>query len=467
MAQHTITITVLNNAAGVPTDQDGIMGLIMQGVAVGSTLTLDTPYLIQSPTDAANLGITAAYDATNGTAVFQQINEFYDQAGPGAFLWIQVCSTATAYATYVNGTAFSNFIKFSQQADVTMGVKIVGLCYAPPSTVQSAGDFPSDVEATVTAVQTVQQQMFQAGYPFSVIVDGYNMSSTATPGSIGSQATNTATAVSICVTGTIGNGVSAVGLALGKAARISIGHGWGAVADGAIATSTAYLTNGIVLYAGGTALIVGDVYTVQGGAVTYNSVLYQPGQTFTCVTGHTVFTTTAAGYLVFNSTPIGNSAGGSVVGLDEAAAGPLGAKQYMYITAVQGITGLFWNDAATCCAATNFFSDQSYNRVMNSLCWDARAYFTVQFRGQTLPSDPQTGALEQTLCLNSAKQFYTTFIGPLSATSGSGDISDGTLTISGATYSTNGNVTFVMDLVRSTEVGNITGTAQFTATLTS
>lgn len=444
------------------------MGMVMQGVAVGSTLALDTPYLLTSIADAAALGINAAYDTTNGTAVFQQINEFYEQAGPGAFLWIQVTATGTAYAAYVATAAYQNFIKYSQQADPTMQIKVIGLCYQPPTVVQSAGDFPSDVLATVTAAQVVQQAMFLAGYPYSVIIDGYNMSSTVSVSTIGTMATNTAFAVSLCVTGTKGNGVSAVGLALARAARITVGHGWGVVADGAIITSTAFLTNGVALYAGGTALIVGDVYLVQGGAITYNAIVYQPGQSFIAVGGHTAFTTAVNGYVVFNSTPIGNSAGGASVGLDEATLdASLGAKQYLYITCLQGISGLFWNDGSTCVPTTNFFSDQAYNRVMTKLAWEARQYFTRQWRGQTLPSDPQTGALESSFIAANQADFNRDFIQPLSANSGTGDISDGKIIISGNTFSADGNVKFALQLERSTQVGTIIGTMSFVLTLTS
>lgn len=462
MASHNITITVLNNAVGVPTVQDGIMGLVMQGVSVGSTLAYDTPYLLTQVSDAATLGINAAYDVSNGTAVFQQINEFYEQAGVGAYLWIQVCALATAYATYIPTAPFINFIEYSAQADITMQVKIVGVCYAPPTTVQTAADFPTDVPAAVTALQTLQQSLFAVGYPFSGIVDGYNMSSTVTPGTIGTQATNTAFAVSLCITGTLGNGVSAVGLALGKFSRISVGRGVGAVADGALNTTTAFLTNGLVVNSSGV-LIVGDVYTVQGGAITYNAVVYQVGQQFTAVTGHTTFTTAAGGYVVFNSTPIGNI-GGTNIGLNQTALTALGNKQYFFITTVPGVTGLFWNDGGTCTAATNFFSSQEYNRVMNKLAFDARAFFT-QYRGLNLPSDIQTGALDAVWCIAKQQSFYTGFIGPLTAASGSGDITDGAITVTGPNYAATGELDFEITLVRATILGNVVGKMQFALTL--
>lgn len=462
MSSHNITITVLNNAVGIPTVQDGIMGMVMQGVSVGSTLAYDTPYLLTQLSDAAALGINPAYDVTNATAVYQQISEFYSQAGQGAFLWIQVCALNTTYATYINNPVFTNFITYSAQADVTMGVKVLGVCYAPPANTQAAADFPADVPAAVTALQTLQQSLFSVGYPFSGIVDGYNMSSTVTPGTIGTQATNTAFAVSLCITGTKGNGVSAVGLALGKLSRISVGRGIGAVADGALNTTTAFLTNGLNISSAG-ALTVGDVYTIQGGAITYNAVLYKPGQQFTAIMGHTTFTTTASGYVVFNSTPIGNI-GGSIVGMNQTDITSLGNKQYFFITTVPGVTGLFWNDGGTCTASSNFFSSQEYNRVMNKLAFDARAFFT-QYRGQNLPSDVQTGALDSTWCLTKQQSFYTNFIGPLSAASGSGDITDGSLTVTGPNYAATGELDFSIKLVRATILGNVVGTMQFALTL--
>lgn len=461
---HQFQITVLNEAVGIPSDQDGIMGLVVQGVAVANELVLDTPYLLKSVTDAAGLGITAAYDTANNTAVFQQINEFYQQAGTGAYLWLQVCATNTQYADYVTTPAFQNFIRFTAQADPTMQAKIVGLCYQPPVATQQATDFPADVTATLPAVQTVQQNMFKAGYPFGVIVDGYNMSSTVTPGTIGTQATNTAFACSLCITGTKGNGVSAVGLALGKYARITVGRGVGAVVDGALSISTAFLTNGITIAAGSN-LTTGDTYLVQGGGITYNAINYAVGQTFTAVNGQPTFTTAAGGYVVFNSTSIGN-VGGSVQGMDETDLASLGAKQFFFITTVQGISGLFWNDGATCTAPTNFFCSMEYNRVMNSLAWDARAYFNL-LRGLNLPSDTATGALDPSFCLTKASTFTKTYINPLTAASGSGDISGGSIVITGPTYAADGNVNFALSLVRATIVGNITGTAQFVLTLNS
>lgn len=455
MASHKITITIPTSAVGVPVDNTGVMGAVIKGAAVSDGLQLDTLYPLIQLSDLEALGVDAAYDVTNSTAVHQQVEEFYAQAGEGALFWLQVTAKANAFASYVGSAAFYAYIEGTAGADPGKQVKIVGLCYDVPAAVQSSAAFPADVTATVTALQTVQKDLFSKGYCFSAIVDGYNMSSTVTPQTLPTQATNTAYAVSLCITGTLGNGVSAVGLCLGRFARISIGQGLGAVADGAINTSTAYLTNGILIPAGGT-IIVGQSYTVKGGTVLYNAVTYTTGQTFVAVSGHTTFTTADTGYVLNGSTDITT--------LQQADIDALGDDQFLFITKVQSISGLFWNDGATCTATTSFFSSQEYMRVACQVAFNARAFFTL-LRGQGLPTDITTGALDPTFCVAKQQSFYQTYISPLTQAAGSGDIVDGSITITGATYAADGQLNFVIQLIRKTILGNVVGTVGFSLTL--
>lgn len=455
MSSHKITITIPTSAVGIPVDDTGIMGIVVKGVAVAGGVQLDTLYAITQVSDLVPLLVDAAYDATNSVAVFQHVSEFYAQAGPGALFWLQVTATTNTFAAYVASAAFYSYVEGTANADPGKQVKIVGLCYDVPAARQSSAAFPADVTAAVTAVMTTQKDLFSKGYCFSVIVDGYNMSSSVTPETLPTQTTNTAYAVSLCITGTKGNGISAVGLCLGRFARISIGQGLGAVADGAINTNTAYLTNGILLVAGAT-IIVGQVYTVQGGTVTYNGATFTTGQTFTCVTGHTTFTTADTGYVLNGST--------DMTTLQQADIDALGNSQYLFITKVQGISGLFWNDGATCTATTSFFSSQEYMRVICALAYDARAFFTL-LRGQGLPTDVSTGALDPTFCAAKQVSFYQTFISPLTQAAGSGDIVDGSITITGPTYGSTAQLNFSISLIRKTILGNVVGTIGFSLTL--
>lgn len=441
------------------------MMMFIQAVAVGSTFVLNQAYLLTGMDDLATLGIEdATYDSTNSVAVYQQVNEFYNQAGDGALLWLVGVPTNTAYATYVAANLFDTLVRFTAQADNANRAKMIGFCYAPPVASQAATDFPADVTATLTALQTKQQQLFFLGYQFSAIVDGYNMSDTVTPASLGTQATNTAFASSLCITGTQPNGVSAVGLALGRFARITIGHGFGAVADGGIDTTTAYLTNSVIIAPTDGTLVVGKVYTVFNDVVTYNAVAYQVGQQFTAITGHTTYTAATTGFVAENVTPVGNIPGTAIKGLSPTDINQLGAKQFMFIRTWFNQSGLYWNDAATCNPSTKALSSQEYNRVINSLTASSLAFFIEQI-GSNLPLDKTTGNVAQGWLNAKQEEFYDTYIQPLSVNGGTGDITDGSLVVTGVNFLATKTLNFTLQIVPTVILGGVTGTVQFVATL--
>jgi hypothetical protein len=453
--EHVISITAVDTTLGTPQDNIGIMGLISKAVAVAPTFALDTPYLLTQLSDLEALGITAAYDAANNLAFHQQVSEFYTEAGTGALLWVQGCSTATAYAEYVTGSAFYNFIQYSGTADPDNLIRMVGLCYNVPATQQSAADFPADVSATITALQTTYASMYQDGFPWSAILDGYNMSSTVNPATVGSMATNTAFAVSLCVTSTLGNGVSQVGMALGRYARIALGRGIGNAADGAVSQVTAFLTNSIIIPTTGT-LVVGSTYYVSNGTVLYNGVTYQTGKTFVAVMGFTSYTTADTGYLILGATPVQN--------LTPAYVKQLGQKQYLFVTQLKGKSGFYWNDGATCISQTEAFAFQEYNRIVNDATLAALNFWTNE-HGDDLPTDVATGDLDPVWVNTKQNEFNigsNSYFGPLVS---AGSIVAGQMLITGPGFATNPNPQFSISIVRKSIIGNITGTVQYVSTL--
>ena len=402
---HPINIVVVNNAAGIPPSSDGVMMLICKAVAISTTFVLDTAYLITQLSDLDTLGITAALDDTNSTAIYQQVSEFYGQAGDGAKLWVVGVDKTTPFATYVAGDTFKGIIRGTSIADPLNRVKMPGFCYDVPVTGQSTTDFPDDVLATITALQTVTTQLFNQGYQFSSVLDGYNMSSTVTPSTVASLATLAAPSVSLCITGTKPNGVSSVGLALGRFARISVGHGFGAVADGPVNTSTAYLTNGI-----------------------------------------TPETAT------------------QVAKLTPADVTSLGQKQFMFLRTWFNHSGFYWNDGATCELSTKQLSTQEYNRVANAISADALSFF-IEEMGKNLPLDVKTGNVDAIYLNAKQKEFYDSYIAPLTVNSGSGDVSDASITVTGVNFNATKTLNFVINIVPTPILGKVNGTIQFTATL--
>lgn len=509
--RHTITTTIVNTPTGIPGSSDGVMMMVIKGVAT-STLVLDTAYLCSKAADLATLGITKDYDYVNGLSVYQQASEFYAEAGDGAYLWLVVTATTNAFDTYVVGNTFKNLIRGTIQADPTKRCKMICLGFAPPTTTQSASDFPSEVLAALTALQATQTALFAEGFSFSAILDGYNMSSTATASTLQSMATKNCPSVSLCITGSKPNGVSSVGAALGRFSRISIGHGFGEVDDGPVSVQNAYLTNGVAVpvlgatIAQGTNLTAGHSYMVVNGPVTYNGNTYSVGEIFTVITGTLGFTgasttvvdltTTGTvvvgttyqvlyGPITYNSIVYGTGSrftavsgqttftGGIVFAYNSqditklfpADINSLGDKQYMFLRTWFNQSGLYWNDGATCDLSTKPLSYQEFNRVGNALSADILDFLTYNVMGKNVPIDSKTNAVALSFTKTLEQDFQTKYIDPLTipvAPATVGDISSGTLSLTGTKNGANTvNWTYVLTINGTPITGSVVGTVQF------
>jgi hypothetical protein len=505
--RHTITPSIVNTATGTPGSFDGVMMMVLQ---VPSTLITpliqDTAYLGSKLADFTALGVTSDYDYVNGISVFQQVNEFYDGGNnDGAYLWLVVTSSAVTMDAYVITTTFKNLIRGTVQTDPNMKVKMLGIGTKPPAIIQSASDFPSTTIAAITALQATQAALFLEGFQFSCLIAGDAQSSTATSTSIQSMATKLAPSVSLVNVGGQPNGVASIGAALGRFSRISVGHGFGAVEDGPIALQSAFLTNGAYTPILGTTITQGTnltathSYMVVNGPVTYNGNVYSVGQTFTVIAGTLTFagasttvvdlTTTGAvttgltyyvqyGPVTYNTviystgqsfTAVAAAAtftGGiiydnlatSVTKLYNSDINSYGDKQYMFIRKWFSAPGLYWNDGATCDLATKPLSTQEFNRVGNKLSSNANDFLTL-LMGKAIPLDVKTNAPALTFTSAKSADFETTYIDPLIA---SGDISGGSMTLTGVRNGQSTvNWTYVLNINGNPITGSVTGTVQF------
>lgn len=508
--RHTIITTINNSPSGVPGSSDGVTMLVCQGVAATTgtrALVLDTAYLGSKLDDfVTGLGITSDYDQVNGLNVYQHVKEFYDEAGDGAYLWLVVCSTATVFATYCAGTTFKNLIRGTIQTDITKRVKMIGVCFNPPTTTQSSTDFDSDALATIPVLQATEVALAAEGFPFSSILDGSNMSSTATSTTLANVSTKNAPTVSFCITGSKPNGSASVGAALGRFARITVGHGFGATEDGPISMQSSYLTNGVsTLISGasisqGTNLTAGHSYMVLNGPVTYNGTVYSFVDIFLVATGTLGFTganttvvdVTTAGtisaaskYYVLKGPVVSNgityNTGDTFVATATSFTGGfvtlmnstdvtklflsdyelLGDKQYMFHCPFYQLSGLYWNDGATCDLATKPLSTQEFNRVANKMVSNLLDFLSL-LKGKNVPISTKTGLVS--LAFTTAKQsdFYQTYINPLMITN---DISGGNLSLVGTPNGVNTvNWTYTLTINGEPITGSATGTVTFSNT---
>ncbi len=519
MSRHTINTTISNAPSGIPGSFDGVMMMIIKGVATtaGTTpLVLDTAYLGNKLSDfVTGLGITADYDYTNSLSVFQQVSEFYTEAGDGAYLWLVVTATTTNFATYcaiATGTTFMNLIRGTNLDDPDMRVKMLGIGYYPPAAVQSSADFPADVTSTIPLLQLTLAQLATEGYCVSAIIDGEQMSSTATASTLQTMDTKAAHSISVCITGSKPNGVASIGAALGRFARISLGHGFGEVDDGPTSVQKAYWTNGVSVPILGTVInqgtnltaahsymvvkgpvtynatvysvgqiftcilgtlgftgtgttvvdlietgtvVVGHTYMVLYGPITYNSIVYGTGETFLAVSGHTTFT----GGIVFEFTAQ------DVSKLFPADVNTLGDKQYMFLRTWFQQSGLYWNDGATCDLDTTPLSTQEFNRVANALSADLLDFLITGLMGKNVPVDVKTGLVARTFTAAKEEDFSRIYLEPLiipKAPNTVGDISAGSLSLVGTPNGANKvDWTYTLTINGTPITGSATGTVTF------
>lgn len=463
MASHNIIISVDNNQIGIPASSDGVMMIFIHGYAIGNTLALDTAYLLTSLADGEALGLSQANDEATNTYGWGHVNEFYDGSlNNGALLWLVVTSPTVGYTTYVTTSTFTSLVISTAASNPANRAKMIGFCYTVPQTINvGANPYRGDVITALAAIQAAELSMFTNYFQWSAILDGSNMNANLTPATLPTMTNKNAQSVSLCITGTQPNGVGGVGLALGRFARISVGHGFGAVADGPVTTPTAYLTNGVtigenIISGTGGVLQVGVSYTVITAPIVYNGVTYQPGQSFTVVAGHTNFTTSNGGYAVTGGTPVASLTQGP-----NGTITTLGNAQYMFLCTQPSESGFYWNDAATCTSTDLAESQQEYNRVANALSADAVVFFG-KFKGSTLPSIPSTGAISPAWVANQQNAFNQLYVVPLVNNQ---DIVGATLAITGPNYNATGNLFFTLTITRSTILGNVTGIVTFSTTV--
>jgi hypothetical protein len=566
---HSQSITVQNTPIGTPASSDGVMMFFCQAIAVTNYFALEHAYLLTKKADLDALHINALYDSNNGLAVYQQISEFYDEAGDGALCWLVGTSKAgnsNAFATYVATAGFANLIKGTSLTDTANRAKMIGLCYAIPSAFQVAADFPADVPATLAAMQIVKDSLFNQGYPIQFILDGFNMSASISLSGLTSAVSYNAPAGSLCITGSKQNGISSVGACLGRFARISVGHAlMTVIPDGPVKLSAAYLTNGTLnTIPSENTIVYNTLYYVSAGSVTYNGTVYTVGDQFTGLATPTYFTgtgtinavsgtettsgniATAAIYLVkidtitydTNTYAVGDVFTGTAVttftgsgkayllGNDITATGAvvegvtylvsidtitynsitynpgdtflglsspstftgnglvnaqaiavkdltggyvgsdvslLGQKQFLFVCTLEGYSGYYWNDGATCCDPTLPLSAQEFGRVANKLTSEIRAFMNGK-KGNVL-MDTKTGNPDKGYTNSIEQDFYNTYITPLKAGSGTADITDAKMTLTGTAVGAWLNWQFTLTIVGTQMTGTVTGTIAFSTTL--
>ena len=97
------TITLGNGNIGALSGDDGVMGLMVSGIAVAGKFALgDVLGPFHSTQDAIDKGITPEYDTTNTTLAYKHIKDFFDEAGNGRPLYVMVVAKTVTLSQQVD-----------------------------------------------------------------------------------------------------------------------------------------------------------------------------------------------------------------------------------------------------------------------------------------------------------------------------------------------------------------------------
>ena len=248
MALPNVTIIVRRDGLGqIAFTNDGIMGLVLTGVAVTDKVQLDTPYSITTLAEAEALGI-AELEADGETpgvnlAAWKQIRDFYREAGNGAKLWF-IVSNEILMSTNVAADADDCPLKLLLNA-ANGEISVVGIVRGATQGSTIVDGLNDDVWDTLTDVQLVADEYQGKIMPFSAVIDGLDFSGDADAAE--DLKTLTRHRGSILLAAPESDGVAGVGQFIGRLAAIPVQRKVSRVKDGALTNSVGYLTDEAVV----------------------------------------------------------------------------------------------------------------------------------------------------------------------------------------------------------------------------
>lgn len=205
--------------------EDGISGLITQGVAVADGLQLGTVYELRSLRQLEVLGVDADYDTDNSADLHYHVSEFF-RLSQGGVLYLLVVGRNVTMAQMADKTA-----AYAKRLLTEAGGKIkqVAICldsaagYTPTSIVDG---LDADVVAALPKAQALAVEEFTQHRPVLVLLAGHGMAALA--GLLDLRAQNAEYVAVVIGTDQARAGVPAIGTALGTLsyAQVHENIGW-------------------------------------------------------------------------------------------------------------------------------------------------------------------------------------------------------------------------------------------------
>ena len=263
-----VNIMLANGQLGATLQtNDGITGMVLTGADETGGYTTGTPILVTSMTDVANAGITQP----NNPFAIKQIQEFYNQAGAGAQLYLMLTKASMTVADMADNT---NANGAKALLDYAAGrIKVIGLLSddvaiaTAGGTITISNGMNGDVYTAADNMAVMAKAYFEAEQPFRAVIGATSFSTgSGSPTDETHGTTNNRTAILIgdteSVTGYSGGKSACIGLLLGVISSIPVQRKVSRVRSGAL-TNTAAFVAGIpieTIGAGGMSVLAGLGY---------------------------------------------------------------------------------------------------------------------------------------------------------------------------------------------------------------
>lgn len=263
----SVNITLANGQlGGTLQTNDGIAGMVLTGISESGGYTVGTPILITSMTDLTAAGITAA----DNTFALKQVQEFYNQAGTGASLYLMLVPPTMTVAQMADNTNANGAKKLLDFAGGK--IKVLGLLSddvaidTAGGTVTITNGLNADVYTAASNMAVTAASYFAAQKPFRAIIGGTSYS--GTPSALTDEATGTTNnRTAILIGDTVTGSSACIGLLLGVLSAIPVQRKISRVRSGALTTATAFAGTATVETAG-----AGAPATIAGkGYITFTT----------------------------------------------------------------------------------------------------------------------------------------------------------------------------------------------------
>jgi hypothetical protein len=237
-----VNIDFINGALGsVVPNADGVCGLLTTATAVSGDdkLKLNKAYVIRKLSDLVLLGVTDSADDAN-KLLYRHVAEFYSEAGDGAELWLMGFASTSTPVAMLNREAsngVSSLIQTSGRRIRTLGVLYGG------SNGEAASGMGAYFASAITKAQELAEWSTEALYaPLVVLLEANGFTGPATAVPDLSEMGYNRTGVLVGDTDPASTG-SAIGVLMGRVARIAVQRHVGRVADGALKPISFYIKN--------------------------------------------------------------------------------------------------------------------------------------------------------------------------------------------------------------------------------